>query len=127
MGLHKKQHMGGDSTLSRAHLPGDAFLPVDLPLLLGSDDGVLLILLLKHLKVVLQLLLVQQIDSFHMLELHLQVLVFQNNTKTSCAMSKGHTEAWILVILTSKPHLPMPSSPADMDCSRVSDGDAGCP
>lgn len=52
-------------------------LPVDLPLLLGSDDGVLLILLLKHQQVVLQLLLVQQIGGFGLLELPLQVLAFQ--------------------------------------------------
>lgn len=56
-------------------------LPVDLPLLLGFGDGVLLILLLKHLKVVLQLLLVQQIGGFRLLELPLQVLAFQKTRK----------------------------------------------
>lgn len=59
----------------------DGFLPVELPLLLGSDDGVLLVLLLKHLKVVLQLLLVQLIGGFHLLELPLQVLAFQKTRK----------------------------------------------
>ena len=28
-------------------------------------------------------------------------------------MSKGHTDAWILLILISKPHLPMDISPAN--------------
>lgn len=56
-------------------------LPVDLPLLPGSDDGVLLILLLKHQQVVLQLLLVQQIGGFGLLELPLQVLAFQKTQK----------------------------------------------
>ena len=60
---------------------GDVFLPIELPLLLGSDDGVLLVLLLKHLKVVLQLLLVQLVDGFHLLELPLQVLAFQKTRK----------------------------------------------
>lgn len=53
------------------------FLPIELPLLFGPDDGVLLIPLPEHLKVELQLLLVQDIDSFHLLELLLQVLTFQ--------------------------------------------------
>jgi len=69
---HGRWWKGRQNTASR-----DGFLPGELPLLLGPDDGVLLLLLLKHLQVVLQLLLVQQIDGLHVVELPLQVLAFQ--------------------------------------------------
>lgn len=88
-GFHKnKWHVGRWQQLRQSPSSRDGFLPVELPLLLWPDDGVLLILLLKHLKVVFQLLLVHQIDCFHMLELPLQVLSIQKTWKEAVLEAK---------------------------------------
>lgn len=67
-------------------------LPVDFPLLQGSERGILHIQLPEHIQVVFQLHLVQVVNPLHLPEFLLQVLEFHGKKSQGQAGSLGKTQ-----------------------------------